>query len=327
LTFQSKARVTALGAYVPEKILNNHDLEKMVDTNDEWIVQRTGINERRITEENEFTSHMACKAIDDLVRRYSVKLDDVDLVIVATLTPDYITPSVSAVVHGRFNLPATAGVMDLNAACAGFVYALQVANAMVTVGQSKKVLVVAGETLSKITDYTDRNTCVLFGDGAGAALVELDEDNPGFLGAIFGSEGKSGDKLFCTGLSDRFNGEPVEPKNILYQDGRAVYTFVIRTIPVGVKKLLEQSDMTVEEIDWFVPHSANLRMVHSISEKLGFKKEQALISLEEYGNTSSATIPLALWKALDEGKLKKGDKLALYGFGGGLTHAGLILDW
>jgi len=327
LTFQSKARVTALGAYVPEKVLTNQELEKMVDTNDEWIVQRTGITERRITGEGEYTSDLACKAIEDLVDRFSVNLDDVDLVIAATITPDYVTPSVSAVIHGKLNLSSSAGVLDLNSACAGFVYALQVANAMITAGQSKKVLVVSSEVLSKITDYTDRNTCILFGDGAGAALVEYDGENPGFLGSYYGSEGKSGDKLFCTGLSDQFGSKKVEPKNFLYQDGRAVYTFVIRTVPSSMKKMLEQSRMTSDDIDWFVPHSANLRMVHSICGTLGFKKEQALTSLEYFGNTSSATIPLALWLALKEDKIKKGDKLALYGFGGGLTHAGVILEW
>ena len=327
MSFQSKARVTALGAYVPEKVLNNHDLEKLVETNDEWIVQRTGINERRITADDEFTSHISIKAIEDMVERFSVDLSEIDLIISATLTPDYVTPSVAAVIHGRMDFPETTGVMDLNAACAGFVYALQVANAMVTCGQSKKVLVVAAEVLSKITDYSDRNTCILFGDGAGAAVVEFDDKNPGFLGSYYGSNGKSGNKLYCTGLSHEIDHVETEVKDSLYQDGRAVYTFVVRTVPAGVKKLMEQSGLEAKDINWFVPHSANLRMVHSICDKLGFEKEQALTSLENFGNTSSATIPLALWLAMKEDKIKKGDKLALYGFGGGLTHAGVIIEW
>ncbi len=327
MSFQSKARVTALGAYVPQKILANHDLEEMVDTTDEWIVQRTGIKERRITDENEYSSDMAFEAIEDLVERFSANIDDVDLIIVATITPDYMTPSVSAALQGRLNLSNTVGVIDLNAACAGFVYALQVANAMITSGQSKKVLVVATEVLSKITDYKDRNTCILFGDGAGAALVEYDEKNPGFLGSYYGSDGKSGSKLYCTGLSDQFGKEKVETKNFIFQDGRAVYTFVIKTIPKSIKELLEKAKMAIDEIDWFVPHSANLRMIHSICEKIGISKDKALSSLEKFGNTSSASIPLALWLALTENKIKKGDKLALYGFGGGLAHAGVILEW
>ena len=327
MNFQSKARITALGAYVPEKKLTNQDLEKMVETNDEWIVQRTGIIERRLSGENEYTSDLAFNAIEDLIERFSVNIDDIDLIIVSTITPDFRTPGVAASLQGRFNLPETVGVIDLNAACAGFVYALQVANGMITSGQSRKVLVVAAEVLSKITDYKDRDTCVLFGDAAGAALVEYDEKNPGFLGAHYGSNGKSGNKLFCTNLSDQFGTEKVEPKNVLYQDGRAVYTYVIKTIPESMKILLEKSNLDIDDIDWFVPHSANLRMVHSICKKIGISEDKSLTSLEYFGNTSSPTIPLALWLAIKENKLKKGDKIALYGFGGGLTHAGVIIEW
>lgn len=299
----------------------------MVDTNDEWIVQRTGIHERRITEKEEYVSDLAVKAVEDLFDRFPSSLEDVDLILAATITPDYITPSVSAVIHGRMGFPAHTGVMDLNAACAGFVYALQVANSMITTGQCRKVLVVAAEVLSKITDYEDRNTCVLFGDGAGAALVELDEENPGFFAAHFGSNGKSGNKLYCTGIADKIEKETPEAVNYLYQDGRAVYTFVISTVPKSVKAMMETAGIDASEIDWFVPHSANLRMIHSIGNKLGFSEEKTLTSLEYYGNTSSATIPLALSDAEKEGKLKRGDKLALYGFGGGLTHSGLIIEW
>ena len=327
MDFQSRAKVTALGAYIPEKKLTNHNLEKMVDTTDEWIIQRTGIKERRISDDTEFTSDLAYKAIEDLVERFSVTIDDIDLIIVATITPDYRTPSVSAVIQGRMNLPETVGVLDLNAACAGFVYALQVANGMITTGQSQKVLVVSVEELSKITDYTDRDTCVLFGDGAGAALVEYNQKTTGFLGTYYGSDGKSGNKLYCTGLSDQFGPEKVDRKNYLFQDGRAVYNFAIKTIPRGIKALLEKSDMTIDHIDWFVPHSANLRMIHSICDKIGISREKALTSLEYFGNTSSATIPLALWLALKDDRLKRGDKLLLYGFGGGLTHAGVIIEW
>lgn len=327
MSFLSKARITALGAYVPETKLTNTDLEKMVDTNDEWIVQRTGIHERRITQKDEYVSHMVIKAVEDLQSRYTVDLNEIDLIIVATITPDNRTPSVSAMIHGQLGFPETTGVIDLNAACAGFVYALQVANGMVTTGQSKKALVIAAEVLSKITDYTDRDTCVLFGDGAGAAIVEYNEGNPGFLGSYYGSQGASGHKLFCTGLSQDIEGKKAHVIDHLYQDGRAVYTFVIKTVPKGIKALLEQSGYTASDMKWFVPHSANLRMIHSICDKTGFEKEKALTSLEYYGNTSSATIPLALWKALKEDKIESGDKMLLYGFGGGLTHAGIIIEW
>ena len=217
--------------------------------------------------------------------------------------------------------------MGRNSACSGFVYALQVANAMVTAGQSQKVLVVSAEVLSKITNYSDRNTCILFGDGAGAAIVEFDDKNPGFLASHYGSNGKMGEKLFCTALSDRIGGKKADPLGTLYQDGKSVYTFVIGTIPKNMNILLEKSGLSADDIQWFIPHSANLRMIDSMSEKIGFSKDKVLTSLEEYGNTSSATIPLALWLGLKEGKIQKGDKLALYGFGGGLTHAGVIIEW
>lgn len=327
MNFISKARVTALGSYVPEKILSNTDLEKMVETSDEWIVQRTGIHERRITADNEYSSDMAEKAVENLLERFPTSIEDVDLILAATITPDYVTPSVSSVIHGRMGFPESTGVMDLNAACSGFVYALQVANSMITTGQCRKVLVISTEVLSKITDYEDRNTCVLFGDGAGAAMVELDEENPGFFAAYFGSQGKSGKKLYCTGMSDKIEKEEPETVNYLYQDGRAVYTFVISTVPKSVNAMLESAGMSASDIDWFIPHSANLRMVHSIGKKLGFSEDKTLTSLEYYGNTSSATIPLALSDAEKEGKLKRGDKLALYGFGGGLTHSGVIIEW
>lgn len=327
MDFISKARITALGSYVPEKILNNTDLEKMVDTSDEWIVQRTGIHERRITGEEEFVTDISVKAVEDLLDRFNVDKDEIDLILAATITPDYITPSVSAVIHGRMGFPSTTGVMDINAACAGFVYALQIANSMITAGQSRKVLVVAAEVLSKITDYSDRNTCILFGDGAGAALVERDENNPGFFGSYYGSQGESGNKLYCTGLAQKIEKETAARIDHLYQDGRAVYTFVVRTVPAGVRTLLEQCGMKADDIDWFVPHSANLRMIHSIGDKIGFSPEKTLTSLEYYGNTSSATIPLALSDAERNGQLKRGDKVLLYGFGGGLTHSGLIMEW
>lgn len=327
MSFISKARITALGSFVPEKVLSNNDLEKMVDTNDEWIVQRTGIHERRIAGEHEFVTDLSVKAIENLVERFQIDINEVDLIIAATITPDYITPSVSAVIQGRMGFPESTGVMDLNAACAGFVYALQVANAMITAGQNNKVLVVAAEVLSKITDYEDRNTCILFGDGAGVALVERDEENPGFFGSYQGSQGKFGNKLYCTGLSKTIEKESPEAIDYLYQDGRAVYTFVVRTVPASVKAMLEKTGMKADDIDWFVPHSANLRMIHSIGDKIGFPPEKTLTSLEYYGNTSSATIPLALSDAEKNGELKKGDKVLLYGFGGGLTHSGLIIEW
>jgi 3-oxoacyl-[acyl-carrier-protein] synthase-3 len=324
---ESKARITALGAYVPPKKLTNHDLENMVETSDEWIVQRTGIKERRITEADVFASDLAVEAVRDLVRRSGKTIDDVDMVVTATFTADYLTPSVSAVVHGKLKLKTSCGVLDVNAACAGFVHALHLASASITAGMCRKILVIGAEALSKIVDYNDRNTCVLFGDGAAAVLVERDETEIGFLGFSFGADGKSADKLYCTGLNKSMNGQLLPIEGFLWQDGRAVYNYTIKTVPQGMKALCKDAGIDIAGVDWFVPHSANLRMIESVCEKIPFPIDKTLISLDRYGNTSSASIPLALAVALDAGKLVPGQLCALYGFGGGLNHAGVIVKW
>jgi len=327
MNIASTARVKALGAYLPPKSLTNHDLEQMVDTSDEWIIQRTGIRERRITEKDMFTSDLAVKAVEQLASQPGVSIDDVELVIVSTLTSDFLTPSTAARVQGTLGIKG-AGGLDVNAACAGFVYGLSVANALITVGQYRKVIVAAADVLSKITDYSDRNTCVLFGDAAAAAIVERDESQ-GFLATFTSSNGELGEKLFCPGVSPSMNGYAVgKPGDrYLFQDGKAVYTWAISTVPDGMNELLARADMTIDDLDWFIPHSANLRMIKSICKRLKIPMEKTLTSVEEYGNTSSVTIPLALDLALKSGKIKRGDKLALYGFGGGLTQAGAIIEW
>lgn len=323
---QSKARITAIGSYVPERVLTNHDLEKLVDTSDEWIVTRTGIHERRIAHKEEFTSDLCVNAVKNLVECSNKTIDDVDLIIVCTLTPDYRTPSVASYVQAKLGIKRT-GAIDLNAACAGFTYGLHAANGLVTSGLNKKILVIGAETLSKITDYRDRNTCILFGDGAGAVLVEYDEDQPSFISAYLGSEGEAGMNLYCTNLSDHMNEKQLANNGFIVQNGREVYKWAVTTVPKGMKKVMENCGMNLNEADWFVPHSANLRMIESICEKSGIPIEQTLFSLVEYGNTSSATIPLSLVKGLREGKIKSNDKLLLYGFGGGLAHCGLLINW
>jgi 3-oxoacyl-[acyl-carrier-protein] synthase-3 len=324
--FESKAIITALGAYVPPKTLTNFDLEKMVDTSDEWIIQRTGIRVRHIADDGVYASDLAIKAAQDLAGQPGMELADVDLIIVTTMSPDYLTPSTAGRVQGALGLK-NAAVLDLNAACAGFVYGLCTANALVTVGQYNKVLVIATEVLSKITDYKDRNTCVLFGDAAGAVLVERSEGEGGFIEAHSGSNGELGHKLYCPGLADSIEGGNKVDKKVIWQDGKGVYIWAIHTIPQGMNRLLEKAGMTAGDLDWFVPHSANMRMIKSIAKRWDIPMSKTLTSVEEYGNTSSVTIPLALWLAVRNGKLKKGDILALYGFGGGLTHAGVILRW
>lgn len=322
----SAARISAIGSYVPQHILTNEALEKLVDTNDEWIVQRTGIRERRIAAEEEFTSHLCIRAVEDLAASYKGTLQDIELVIVATTTSDYPYPSVSCLVQNHFGL-TEAGAMDLNATCAGFAYALHLANGLISAGLHKKVLVIAGETMSKVTNYGDRNTCILFGDGAGAAIVEYDPDHPSFEGAVLGSDGSGGKHVYRSGIATAIEGIPLEGEGKIYQNGREVYKWAVRTVPDGIARLLQSSDTTVNDLDWFVPHSANLKMIESICEKTGIPYDKTLTSAEFYGNTSSATIPLSLQLAQRSGKLKFGDRLIIFGFGAGLTYAGLLLKW
>lgn len=322
----SKARITAIGSYVPEKILTNHDLEEMIDTNDEWIVQRTGIKERRIADEREFTSDICIKAAENLRERFDKTLEDVDMIIVCTMTPDFKTPSVSALVQAKLGIPNT-GAIDLNAACSGFTYGLQVANGLITAGMNKKILVIGAETFSKILDYSDRSTCILFGDGGGAVLVEYDESLPSFIASHAGTDGQLAHNLYCTDLSTQMFGNELAVNGFVTQNGREVYKWAVNTVPKGMKALMDKADFEKESVDWFVPHSANLRIIESICSRNDLPLERTIYSLEYFGNTSAASIPLSLDKGVQEGKIKAGDNLLLYGFGGGLTHAGMLINW
>lgn len=322
----SKSKIVGLGAYLPHKKLTNYDLEKMVATSDEWIVRRTGVRERRLAAEEEFSSDLAIKAVENLIARHKVRVDDVDMVIVTTFTPDYFTPTVSAVVQGHFGMKA-AGTMDINSGCTGFVYALCVADSLITTGHSNKVLVVASEVASKVVDYSDRNTCVLFGDAAVATLIERTNDRGSFIASYFTSDGKLAQNVACSNLSAKVNGKELGKERLFQQDGKFLYEYVVKNIPDGVCNLLKKGNMNFADIRWFVPHSANLRMVKAICERLDVSLEKTLVSNEFYGNTSSASIPLAIWMALEKSQIKSGDKMILYGFGAGLTHGGVVIEW
>ncbi|TBL81735.1 ketoacyl-ACP synthase III [Paenibacillus thalictri] len=326
------ARITATGSYVPEQVLTNADLEKMVDTSDDWIVQRTGIRERRICAPDQFTSDLCIAAVRNLLDTCpQAELEDTDLIIVATHTPELAFPSAACLVQGHFGLKQ-AGAMDLNATCAGFAYALHVANGLICAGLHNKVLVIGADALSKTTDYTDRTTCILFGDGAGAALLERSADRPGFIAYHGGADGSGAEHLYRTILTDKLkdkNGDsqPLKADGRIVQNGREVYRFAVTTVPVGVSALLNKAGMTAGQVDWFIPHSANLRIIDSVCEKTGLSLDKTLHTIERFGNTSAATIPLALDAAAKAGKLQDGDNLLMYGFGGGLVHAGLLWRW
>ncbi|NRD77107.1 ketoacyl-ACP synthase III [Bacillus sp. BRMEA1] len=319
------ARITAIGTYVPEKKLTNFDLEQMVETNNEWIMQRTGIQERRISQPEEFTSDLCVAAVKDLIHRYDKKVEDVDMIIVATSTPDFPFPSVASIIQARLNIEQT-GAIDISAACAGFVYALHTANAYIASGLHRKILVIGAETLSKITDYTDRSTCVLFGDGAGAVLVERDEQSKSFIGFHLESDGGGAQHVYRTGLSKKVNGIELIDTQCLVQNGREVFRWVARSIPENISKMLEKTQTSLRNVDWFIPHSANLRLIEPICEKIDFPLEKTLYSLVKFGNTSAATIPLALDLGIREGKVENGDVVLMYGFGAGLVQAGQLLE-
>lgn len=325
LVTQSKSRITAIGTYVPDKVLTNADLEKLVETSDEWIVQRTGMRERRIAEPEQYVSELAINAVKDMKQRYGVEVHDVDMILVATSTPEYSFPSTAARVQSKLGIKST-GALDLNAACAGFVYALQLADGLVTSGMYRKVLVIGSETLSKITDYTDRTTCILFGDGAGAVLVERDDTESGFLANISGTFGEGGIHLYKTALSEKMDDQELKPGSLV-QNGREIYKWAVRNVPVGMNMLLKQANIQADEVNWFAPHSANLRMIEAICERGPITLDRTLTSVEFRGNTSAASIPLALQLAIDDGRLKAGDQVMLYGFGGGMTYAGSIIKW
>ncbi|UQZ33345.1 ketoacyl-ACP synthase III [Paenibacillus sp. PK3_47] len=319
------AKITAIGSYVPARRLTNNDLEQMVETNDEWIVQRTGIRERRISRDNEYTSDLCVAAAEDMLRRYGKSADDIDMVLVATSTPDFSFPSTASIIQHRLGIPLTAGAFDLSAACAGFVYALHTAHAYIRSGLHRKVLVVGADALSKITDYSDRSTCILFGDGAGAVLVEQDDREDHFLGFHLGSDGGGGHHVYRSGLSRTVNGMELADTGMLVQNGREVFRWAVRTVPQGVQQVLANAGAELAQVDWFIPHSANLRMIEPVCERMNYPLEQALYSLEYFGNTSAASIPLALDLGIREGKVQNGQKILLYGFGAGLTHAGQLL--
>jgi 3-oxoacyl-[acyl-carrier-protein] synthase-3 len=318
-------RIAGLGTYVPDERVTNDDLSRTIDTTDEWIRRRTGIRERRKARSDEFTSDLCLGAVAAL-QAQGADLGEVDYIIAATISPDYSFPTVAAIVQDRLGLQ-NVGAIDVSAACAGFAYSLDLADALIATGRARNVLVLAGETLTKITDYGDRSMCILFGDGAGAALVTPDDGSgSGILARRVNSDGAAGKNLFLTGLKQEIAGI-LEPEHLMRQNGRAVYEWVVTNVSAGIGEVLASAGVRPADVDWFVPHSANMRMIESVVERSGIDPARTLTSMQMFGNTSSASIPLALAPALADGRIKRGDKVLMYGFGGGLVEAGLLLRW
>jgi 3-oxoacyl-[acyl-carrier-protein] synthase-3 len=323
------AVITGVGMYVPEKVLDNKQLESMVDTNDEWIRTRTGIKERRILE-NGGTSVLATKAVEDLFRTTGTDPLDIDVIIVATVTPDMFFPSTAALVQDNIGAKNAWGY-DLSAACSGFLFALQAGASLVESGQYKKVLVIGADKMSSIVDYTDRNTCILFGDGASAVLLEPSEDlSIGVQDSILRTDGSGKDALFMKAGGSLYpsSHETIDRReHFVYQDGKSVYKVAVKGMADVSAEIMEKNGLKSEDIAYLVPHQANLRIIDATAKRMGIEPEKVTINIEKYGNTTAATIPLCLTEYYRDGKFKKGDNLILAAFGGGYTWGSIHVVW
>lgn len=323
------AVITGVGGYVPDYILNNEELSRMVDTTDEWITTRVGIKERRIlTEEGLGTSYLARKAAKQLIQKTGVDPDTIDALIVTTTTPDYKFPSTASIVLGKLGLK-NAFAFDFSAACCGFLYTLDVAASMIQSGRYKKIIVIGADKMSSLVDYTDRATCVLFGDGAGAVLVEAtEEENVGVQNSYLRTDGQG-----LPFLHMKAGGSVCPPSHFtvdhrlhyLYQEGRTVFRYAVTDMSNDVMKIMEMDNLKADDVNWVIPHEANLRIIEAVTKRAGIPLDKVVVNIDHYGNTSAATIPLALWDA--ESQLKKGDNVIFTAFGAGFVHGASFYKW
>jgi 3-oxoacyl-[acyl-carrier-protein] synthase-3 len=320
------AAITGVQGYLPDNIVTNHDLAKIVDTSDEWILSRTGISERRIMKDGA-SSDMAAGAVKALLEKKGIDPLEIELVIVATVTPDYPFPSTANVVCDKTGMTNAWGY-DLIAACSGFIYALQTGAKFIEAGTHKKVIVIGVDKMSSILDYEDRTTCVIFGDGAGAVLLEPNEEGMGIQDAILKSDG-SGRKYLIQPAGGSANPPTIqtveERMHYVKQEGKTVFKFAVTNMAEVSAEIMEKNNLTSEDVDWLVPHQANLRIIDATADRMGLPKEKVMINIQKYGNTTAGTLPLCLWDW--EKKLKKGDNLILSAFGGGFTWGAVYLKW
>ncbi len=323
------AVVTAVGMYVPEKIYNNAYFESILDTNDQWILSRTGIKERRILE-NGATSDLASNAALDLIKAHNINPEEIDVIIVATVTPDMLFPATACLVQDKIGAKKAWG-FDLSAACSGFLFAFQTGCSFVESGQFNKVLVIGADKMSSILDYTDRNSCILFGDGAGAILIEPSLDKSvGLQDYILGVDGSGKDALYMKGGGSLYppTHETVDNKmHYLYQDGKAVFKVAVKGMADVSYELMQKNNLSADDVAYLVPHQANLRIINATAERMGLSKDKVMVNIEKYGNTTAATIPLCLVEYYRDNKLKKGDKLILSAFGAGYTWGSTYIVW
>ncbi|HKZ57777.1 MAG TPA: beta-ketoacyl-ACP synthase III [Thermodesulfovibrionales bacterium] len=324
-----RSKIISTGSYLPERILTNFDLEKIVDTSDEWITERTGIKERRIASENQAASDLAYEASRLALEKASLKAEDIDLLIAATVTGDMPFPSTACILQHRLGAK-NAAAFDINAACSGFLYGLYVADSFIRSGMHKRVLIIGVEVLSKITDWDDRTTCVLFGDGAGAAIVEPTEEERGIISMHINSNGSMWDLLHIPGGGSRY---PVSKDSLdkrlhyIKMKGNETFKVAVRTLEDLVLRILKDNKLDPSQLSLLIPHQANLRIIQATADRLGLPMDKVLINLDKYGNTSAASIPIALDEAVMTGRIKDGDYILLEAFGGGLTWASALIKW
>lgn len=321
--------IIGIGSFVPEKILTNKDLEKIVDTNDEWISERTGIKVRHIVAEGENTSDIAAKAAERALKDAGLTADDIDLIVVATATPDMLFPATACLVQNKLKA-GKAAAYDLAAGCSGFMYAIVTASQFIKTGLYKHVLVIGAESLSRILDWTDRNTCVLFGDGAGAVVLGEVPEGYGILGSNLGADGSGGD-LLClpAGGTSRPATEATvrERLHFVHMAGNEVFKFAVKVMGEAALNALEHAKIDTSEVDWLIPHQANIRIIQSAAKRLKMPMEKVIVNVDRYGNTSSASIPIALEEAIHDGRIKSGQVITMVGFGAGLTWASAVMRW
>lgn len=323
------AGIIGTGSYVPERIITNKDIEKLVDTSDEWIITRTGIKERRIADNDMATSDLGTIAARRALENAGVSAEELDLIIVATVTPDMNFPSTACLIQN--NLKATkAAAFDIEAACSGFLYILTIANQFIATGMYKNILIIGAECLSRFTNWKDRNTCILFGDGAGAAVVSRVEEGYGILSQFLGADGSGGELLTLKAGGSRHpaTSETIE-NNLHYisMDGSEVFKFAVRIMVSAAEEAIRLANLTKEDIDYLIPHQANIRIIDGAAKRLNMSTDKVWVNLDRYGNMSAASIPVALDEAVRSGNINKGDNICLVGFGGGLTWASCVIKW
>ncbi len=328
MSSEIKAKISAVGHYLPDYVLTNQELEKLVETNDEWIRTRTGIIERRILKDPDKASgFMAAEAAREILRQRNMDASEIDVIIVATVTPDYMFPATACIAQSMIGA-SNAFCFDLSAACSGFLYALEVGTNMITSGQYKRVLVIGSDKMSSIVDYTDRSTCILFGDGAAGVLLEPADDENGIVDSIMYSDGDMSSTLIQSGGGSRnpASHDTVDKKmHYIYQEGRPVFKRATEGMADVSVEIMKKNQLSGDDVDWLVPHQANLRIIDATARRMNLDPSKVMINIDKYGNTTAATIPLCLYDWKD--RLKKGDKLVLSAFGGGYTWGAIYLKW